>query len=295
MSGRAAPDPIQNGESPEACVRRFVAAAEHRTTPCGGGDLVWRIFGDGPPLVLLHGGFGRWSHWIRNIPELARYFTLYLPDIPGHGDSAMPPEPYTGLSIAAQIKEGLEALIPGRQPLAVAGFSFGGIIGGCLAAQYPRVETLAICGSNGLGLRRGAITGLRHWRGVTDPDELAAVHRNNLEIVMFADPDRIDELAVYLQTTNVPDARIKGRLIAVTDALAAALPDVTARIVPIFGALDCYAKDFMDDRIALFRSIQPDCDFRIIEDAGHWVIYEQPDRFNAVLLEALGVQGGDHG
>lgn len=294
MSG-AAPDPIRPGETPAACVQRFVDAAERRITPCGDGDLVWHIFGNGPPLVLLHGGFGRWSHWIRNIPVLARHFTLYLPDIPGHGDSAVPPDPYTGLSIAALIKDGLEILVPEGPPIAAAGFSFGGIIGGCLAAQNPRIETLAVCGSNGLGLNRGPISGLRHWRGVTDPDELAAVHRNNLEIVMFGDPGRVDDLAVYLQTTNAPDARIKGRLIAVTDALAAALPAVEGRIVPIFGALDCYAKDFMEERIALFRSIQPENEFRIIDDAGHWVMYEQPDRFNAVLLEVLGIKDDAHG
>lgn len=292
---RVVPDPIQDDESPADCVRRFADAADRRTTPCGDGDLVWHIFGNGPPLVLLHGGFGRWSHWIRNIPVLARHFTLYLPDIPGHGDSAVPPDPYTGLSIAAFIKDGLETLVPDGPSIAAAGFSFGGIIGGCLAAQYPRIEKLAICGSNGLGLQRGPISGLRHWRGVTDPDELAAVHRNNLEIVMFGDPSHVDDLAVHLQTVNAPDARIKGRLIAVTDALAAALPAVEGRIVPIFGALDCYAKDFMEERIALFRSIQPDSEFRIIEDAGHWVMYEQPDRFNAVLLEVLGVQGDAHG
>ena len=67
MSG-SVPDPIQVDELPADCVRRFAEAAERRITPCGDGDLVWHIFGNGPPLVLLHGGFGRWSHWIRNIP-----------------------------------------------------------------------------------------------------------------------------------------------------------------------------------------------------------------------------------
>jgi len=52
--------------------------------------MVWRVWGGGPPLVLLHGGTGSWMHWIRNIEELARDFTVVAPDIPGSGESASP-------------------------------------------------------------------------------------------------------------------------------------------------------------------------------------------------------------
>ena len=87
-----APTPVPlPGESPEACVDRILADAERRTTPCGDGEVVWRLFGAGPPLVLIHGGSGSWNHWIRNIPELARHHRLLLPDLPGHSGSAMPP------------------------------------------------------------------------------------------------------------------------------------------------------------------------------------------------------------
>ena len=57
--------------------------------------LHYREVGSGPPLVLLHGGYGSWMHWIRNVGPLARQFTVIAPDMPGLGDSATPPEPWT--------------------------------------------------------------------------------------------------------------------------------------------------------------------------------------------------------
>src|SRR5438552_3230830 len=39
--------------------------------PCEAGAMVWRIWGEGPPLVLLHGASGSWTHWIRNVLPLA--------------------------------------------------------------------------------------------------------------------------------------------------------------------------------------------------------------------------------
>ena len=283
---------LPGGGAPADHVAHIAASAERRTTRCGDGDLMWHVFGAGPPLLLLHGGFGRWTHWIRNIPTLSRHFRLYVPDLPGHGESAMPPEPYSGPSIAAIVAEGMRQLLNDDEPYPIAGFSFGGVIGGCLAAQErERISTLIICGSNGLGGTIRKIEGLRHWRGVTDPAELAAVHRNNLEIVMIADPARVDDLAVHLQSQNAPAARIKGRLISVTAILAEKLPEVTARIVGIWGRHDSFAAGYLDERENLLRAAQPDCAFHVIEDAGHWTPYERPDVVNGLILDALGATG----
>ncbi len=280
------------GETPEACIARIAGLGDFATTPCGDGEMVWRIFGDGPPLLLCHGGFGRWTHWIRNVEFLSRHFKLYVPDLPGHGDSAVPPEPFSGQGVAAVVAAGMDALLPAGQRYHIAGFSFGGIIGGCVAgAQGDRVETLTICGSNGLGLIRGEVTGLCHWRGVDDPVEIAAIHRNNLSKVMFGNPDNIDDLAVHMQTVNVVDARVKGRLVAVTNVLAEMLPKVSARLAGIWGGADCYARDYMDERRALFHAAQLKAPFHVIDGAGHWMIYETPAEFHTVFLQSMAERG----
>jgi pimeloyl-ACP methyl ester carboxylesterase len=281
--------PRRADETAAAYLARVTAAGDTVGTPCGDGDMVWHVFGDGPPLMLVHGGYGGWAHWIRNIPVLATRFRLMLPDLPGHGESAMPPEPISGRGLAEVVADGLDRLLPAGAPCKIAGFSFGGIVSGCVAERMgDRIEQLVICGSNGLGLPRTRLTGFKHWRNATDPEELAEAHRNNLAILMFADPARIDDLAVYIQSINTPNARIKSRLIAETDVLAEALPNVTARLAGIWGERDSYAAAYMDTRRDLFRSIQPGCPFHVIEGAGHWVIYEAADAFNALLLDLLG-------
>ncbi len=83
--------------------------------------MVWRVWGEGEPLVLFHGGSGSWTHWIRNIAELSRHYELWVADIPGLGDSTMPPQPWVPQTIADVVVAGLGELFPGGA--AAAGWS----------------------------------------------------------------------------------------------------------------------------------------------------------------------------
>src|ERR671931_2054547 len=86
--------------SSERIVSDLDAAAARILTACGDGRMVWRLWGSGPPLLLLHGGHGSWTHWIRTIPALAGQCTVVVPDMPGYGDSDAPPEPATIVGLA---------------------------------------------------------------------------------------------------------------------------------------------------------------------------------------------------
>ncbi|HJS87839.1 MAG TPA: alpha/beta fold hydrolase, partial [Acetobacteraceae bacterium] len=55
--------------------------------------MVWRLWGSGLPLVLLHGGTGSWRHWVRNIEAFADHRLVVCADLPGLGCSDMPPDP----------------------------------------------------------------------------------------------------------------------------------------------------------------------------------------------------------
>src|SRR5215813_219902 len=61
-----------------------------RTVRAGGRDVFFVEFGEGTPLLMLHGGgpgaTGS-SNFVRNIPELAKRFRVIVPDLPGYGRS----------------------------------------------------------------------------------------------------------------------------------------------------------------------------------------------------------------
>src|SRR4029078_11605215 len=114
-------------------------------TPCGDGSMVWRVWGAGEPLLLFHGGSGSWTHWIRTIPVLSQHYELWVPDIPGLGDSAMPPEPRTPSTLADIVVTGLRDLLPAAPKLRIAGFSFGGHVAGLTALRLQeRVHSLTL-------------------------------------------------------------------------------------------------------------------------------------------------------
>src|SRR5271165_231046 len=112
--------------------------------------MVWRVWGAGPPVVMLHGGYGSWTHWIRNIPTLAETYTVIAPDLPGLGDSALPPEPYSAESLARILAEGLDRVVASSVAVRLVGFSFGAILGGHLASlRSERIASFTLVGASG--------------------------------------------------------------------------------------------------------------------------------------------------
>lgn len=277
-------------EATIAFVAGVAAEAKRCETPCGAGEMVWRLWGEGPPLVLLHGGYGSWMHWIRNVLPLARRFTVAAPDLPGLGESATPPEPHTAEGLARIIVEGIAHVLPGGVPLALAGFSFGGVLGGHVAALLgERVREFVIIGSNGLGLARQP-TDLRRLPPGAGEEEALAVARHNLAALMIADPARIDELAVHIQAQNAPRGRVRSRRFSRggADTLVRALPRVKARLAGIWGGRDATAFPHLAERAQVLRTIQPAARFEVIAGAGHWVPYEAAEQFNPLLAEIAG-------
>lgn len=277
---------------PAAAVDALNRTARKVRTPCGDGTMVWRVWGAGEPLVLFHGGSGSWTHWIRNIPELSRHHELWVADIPGLGDSAMPPKPWIPASIADVVIRGLDELFGTEAPLRLAGFSFGGHIAGLVAAKLKqRVSDLTLIGVAALGLRADPREPFAKERTGMTAEEIAAVYHQNLAVLMFADPARIDALAIHLQAENIKRARFRSRPFAATDALAVALADVTAPVRTIWGTRDIIARPSLQTRLDILKRHHPELEVRLIEGAGHWVLYEAADQFNSAFLDLLRTPG----
>jgi pimeloyl-ACP methyl ester carboxylesterase len=267
-----------------AVVADFERRARRFETPCGDGALVWRAWGSGPPVLLAHGGHGGWSHWIRNIDALAAERTVWAPDLPGLGESAMPPR-VDHEAISEALATGLRRLIGPDLPVDIVGFSFGGVTGAHLAAFHPElVRRLILVDCGGLDLPMGHID-VRGIRGLPDA-ERRAVLRANLLSLMLHHPASVDELALHLQALNGRRARIQAETLVLPDKLLNVLPRVSVQLDAIWGEFDGPHPDPAAQATVL-RRFQPDLDFRVIAGAGHWAMYERSDAFNRTVLDLL--------
>jgi pimeloyl-ACP methyl ester carboxylesterase len=287
MSSREQRPPSDAGGS-SALLARLAREAALRHSPCGEGNLVWRQWGVGMPLVLLHGGYGAWTHWLRNIDALARRYRVIAPDLPGLGESAMPGVPYTPESLAAILDRGLDVVLAPGERCHLVGFSFGAMLGAHVAAaRGAQLLSFTLVGAASLGLRRGEMRPLEPMRRPMSESAMAELQRINLGVLMFADKSRIDDMAVRLQCENVARARVKSRGYARQDILARVLPQVRAPLGGIWGEYDATAFPYVAARGEFLRRIQPGAFFEVIAGAGHWVQYEAADAFNAALLRRL--------
>jgi pimeloyl-ACP methyl ester carboxylesterase len=272
----------------DTLVARIDALATRSITRAGGGAMVWRSWGAGPPLVLLHGASGSWTHWIRNILPLAERFRVLAPDMPGFGDSDASPEPHTAEGLAELVAAGLDAVLAPPTEFDLAGFSFGGIIGGLVAARLGRrIRTLVVLGVGGLGVGAFSTPALLRIESTMTAEEVRRVHRENLRSLMLGRPESADDLAVSLQIENLRRARFKSGAIPQSDVLRRALPAIRARIAGIWGARDAFMGDRIEECRRVLASVRGGIDVRVIEGAGHWVPYEAAARVNAILLELL--------
>ena len=115
-----------------------------------GHQVVYRIAGSGPPVVLVHGMVNSFRHWRAVAMRLAERHTVIAPDLIGHGDSATPRGDYSLGAHATVIRDLLSAL--GIERATVVGHSFGGGVAMVFFWQFPhRVERLGLVSSGGLG------------------------------------------------------------------------------------------------------------------------------------------------
>ncbi|MGD9942291.1 MAG: alpha/beta fold hydrolase [Burkholderiaceae bacterium] len=278
-----------SGPGPAGVLAELDAAARRVVVPTPGGVSVWRSWGSGPPVVLLHGGTGSWRHWVSNVHALAASYTVWAPDMPGYGDSDDAPAGADPAALAQVLSQALDTVLPGSAPVDLVGFSFGGIVASHLAAQRPdRTRRLILVGAVGLGaLRRPRDREMRRWRGLDDAQASRAAHRHNLAVLMIADAARIDELAIEVQQRNAQRTRFLSRGLSRGHALREILPQVAAPISAVWGRFDATSSDGIETVVDEFRALLPQARWHVIDEAGHWVQYEEAGAFNALLLEWL--------
>ncbi|EME67056.1 2-hydroxy-6-ketonona-2,4-dienedioic acid hydrolase [Rhodococcus ruber BKS 20-38] len=279
------------------------AAPIERTVTVGGTTIFVTETGQGPAVLLLHGGgpgASGMSNYSRNIDALAAHFRVIVPDLPGYGRSSKSVDQQDPFGYLADKMRGLlDGLDIDRAHL--VGNSYGGACALRLALDTPdRVEKMVLMGPGGIGTTRNLPTpGLKalmsYYTG-------AGPSRDKLEIF-------IRKYLVF-DGIDVPAEVIDERYRASIDPEVVADPPLRRPSGP--GALRTLRRmDFTRDRrlrtlatptLVIWGSndrvnrpsggrmlarTMPHCDLLLAADTGHWVQWERADFFNAVTTAFL--------
>ncbi|MFD9002615.1 alpha/beta fold hydrolase [Streptomyces sp. NPDC059582] len=110
----------------------------------------FRMAGEGPALVLVHGIGDSSATWAGLIPDLARTHTVIAPDLLGHGASDKPRADYSVAAYANGVRDLLTTL--GIESATLVGHSLGGGVAMQFAYQFPeRTERLILVSAGGVG------------------------------------------------------------------------------------------------------------------------------------------------
>lgn len=292
MSSDTLPDDHATKPASERSVR--VGTAEIFVTDTGG---------DGPPVVLLHGGgpgASGLSNYSRNIDALARRFRVLVPDMPGYGRSGKRVDHEDPFGFLANAIRGLLDELSIRTAHLV-GNSYGGAAALRLALDTPgRVGRLVLMGPGGIGTTRGLPTaGLRSllsYYGGDGPsrEKLATFIRTYLVYDGAAVPDELIDVRYAASTdpevvANPPLRRPSGprtlwRMDLTRDKRLARLKTPT---------LVLWGRDDKVNRPSggpLLVRLMPNAELVMTSHTGHWMQWERAELFNQLVAEFLSAE-----
>lgn len=225
-----------------------------------------RVYGreDAPPALLVHGlcGSGHW--WRRNLPTLLRTHRALVVELAGYGDNrASLPIP---LADAAESLAGLIATLPEGRADIVA-HSMGGQITTHLAARHPeRVRRLVLASaSGGLGVGFGGMVLRLPWEAMKLKPSFAPV--------LAYDALRCGPVNLVASTLQI-----------VSDDVADDARRIVAPTLLVWGSHDRLVPVSVGQRLA---DCIPNARLEVIEGAGHVVMWDDPDWFNALMDDFL--------
>jgi haloacetate dehalogenase len=128
--------------------RSIFPGYEHRSLPVGGETISVHVGGSGRPLLLLHGYPQNHTTWLKVAEPLARNFTCVIADLPGYGESSIPPdspdhEGFSKRCMAALLTSAMTSL--GYQAFSVMGHDRGARVAYRMALEHPgKIQSVVI-------------------------------------------------------------------------------------------------------------------------------------------------------
>lgn len=271
------------------------STAQMHRSPCGIGELAirqWRPNENAaqtrPPVVLLHGGGGSWRHWARTIPYLVHNRPVIAVDMPGYGDSALPAEPVSFAALGAIIATGVDAILPGGARYHLAGFSLGSFVAPQVtqASSHELASLTLIHGHFWDKMAYTPRNTLKRWRNIEDIQERREILRYNLGQLMLAHPESASELTIDIYAADLEKSRL--RVEAFIGGLDTAILNcIDAPLLAVSGALDPTGMPSPGAQQERLRAARPDAQCVVLDNTGHWTMWEAPVRTAKLLNEFL--------
>ena len=260
----------------------------------GGRVVRYLDYGDGPPLLLVHGMAGSWQSWLLNLAALGAHHRVIAVDLPGFGGS-LPLAAGSGFAGYVHTLRGLldELDIP---QAAVFGHSLGGLVALSFAVARPeRTACLVLVSAGGVELSAGRLRMIQaaFWLFrlvlLAPGARRILVSGNGGRLVLSPAVHLWRALPLELVDQMMPRAISSGFMEAVRlgseqlKELAPERVDVPALVV--WGRWDRILP------LAAGRELVtrlPRAQLAVLDDVGHCAMFEAADDFNRLALEFLG-------
>ena len=262
--------------------------------------LFYRKFGEGPPLVILHGLYGSSDNWVSIARGISGYYTVYLPDQRNHGQS-----PWSDIndydSMSIDLFEFVSGL--GLNKFFLAGHSMGGKTAVNFAIKWPEmIDGLLIADISPFSNEKNkAVAFKEHHKiltAITATDLLNAVSRMDVDRLL-AGEIHSDKVRGFILKNLQRDKENKffwklnaRALLDNLDRITEGLPCLSGDYQQITGFPVLFLKgensDYISDEtyheiIRLF----PAAEIRVIRDAGHWLHADNPEAVSEAFLDLL--------
>lgn len=272
---------------------RSLAQAATETTVAieDGAELRVLQWGDGPPIVLVHGITASAEDWLDIVPHLlAAGHRVLAVEQRGHGGSTLGSAPCDTARLAADLASVLVQL--DLREVTLAGHSLGGYSSLALAGLHPdvareRVAALVLLGApyTGRGLRELATLAAVAAPGT--PQLQRSEPHGGLMMGFLAfgkDPDRhdVDELRYRWSRCDAATRRCFARHLA-GEGITALLPGIELPAVVARGSKDHIVSARRSRTLA--RRL-PHARSHTFVGAGHALLPEQPEAVARLILEA---------
>jgi pimeloyl-ACP methyl ester carboxylesterase len=249
-----------------------LSAPEHSGyAPVNGIKIWYAEFGQGEPVILLHGGLANANYWGNQVPVLAKNYQVIVMDSRGHGRSTRNSEPFGYDLMASDVIGLLDFLkIP---KAAIVGWSDGAILGLDIAIHHPE-----------------RVTKLFAFAANSDPSAVKDVSQSPVFNRFIARASK-----EYERLSPTPD-QYKQFLDEITK-MWASQPNFTAKqlhaiTVPAWIVDGDHDEAIKAERTALMAKEIPGARLLFQPDGSHFSFMQNPQQFNDDVLRFLQANGG---